>query len=95
MTIPSEDIEAAVVIQHNTHKLVSLTGAKDYKTYSFYRDFQSFRQPGSTIKPLLVYIPSLDTTEVKLTEATNASSYYKNSYCPPNSGGRNSWSGYN
>lgn len=57
MTIPSEDIEAVVVIQHNTHELVSLTGVKDYKKYSFHRSFQTFRQPGSTIKPLLVYSP--------------------------------------
>lgn len=48
-----------MVIQHHTHELVSLIGGKDYKKNSFNRAYQSYRQPGSAIKPLLDYAPYL------------------------------------
>ncbi|WHX90968.1 hypothetical protein [Peribacillus simplex] len=55
------DIEGAlVVIQHHTHELVSLIGGKNYKKNSFNRAYQSYRQPGSAIKPLLDYAPHLE-----------------------------------
>lgn len=86
--IPYSDIEGAtVVIQHNTHELVSLTGAKDYKKYSFHRGFQSFRQPGSAIKPLLVYAPYIDINNASINQSIDSSSFCKNGYCPKNYGG--------
>ncbi|MGM9929214.1 MAG: penicillin-binding transpeptidase domain-containing protein [Bacillus sp. (in: firmicutes)] len=89
-TLKSSDVEgAAVVIQHHTHELVSLTGAKTYQKYSFHRGYQSFRQPGSAIKPLLVYGPYIDLTGASIHEKVNASFYCKGSYCPKNSGGGN------
>ncbi|MEH6940700.1 transglycosylase domain-containing protein [Bacillus sp. JJ722] len=85
--IPYQDIESSVVvIQHHTHELVSLTGAKDYKKYSFHRAYQSFRQPGSAIKPLLVYGPYIDTTGASLYEKVDGSSFCKDGYCPGNAG---------
>ncbi|WP_042352170.1 transglycosylase domain-containing protein [Bacillus massiliigorillae] len=85
--IPYPDIESSVVvIQHHTHELVSLTGAKDYKKYSFHRAYQSFRQPGSAIKPLLVYGPYLDMKEASLYETVDGSSFCKDGYCPGNAG---------
>ena len=53
---------ASVVIQHHTHELVSLIGGKNYKKNSFNRAYQSYRQPGSAIKPLLVYAPYIEET---------------------------------
>lgn len=77
---------STVVIQHNTHELVSLTGAKDYKKYSFHRGYQSFRQPGSAIKPLLVYGPYIDMTGADINQKIDSSSFCKRSYCPGNYG---------
>jgi len=86
--LPFKEIEGAiVVIQHHTHELVSLIGAKDYKKYSFHRGFQSFRQPGSTIKPLLVYAPYIEQTSASLTDKIDASAFCSNGYCPQNYGG--------
>ncbi|MGE7763958.1 transglycosylase domain-containing protein [Peribacillus sp. NPDC096540] len=82
------DIEgAAVVIQHHTHQLVSLIGGKDYKKNSFNRAYQSYRQPGSAIKPLLVYAPYIEETNAEITQLISGASYCSNSYCPKNYSG--------
>ncbi|MBM7694415.1 penicillin-binding protein 1A [Peribacillus deserti] len=87
ISLPERDIEsAAVVIEHHTHELVSLIGGKYYKKYSFNRSFQSYRQPGSAIKPLLVYGPYLDTADHSLSEKISAGPFCQNGYCPQNYG---------
>ncbi|WP_318263842.1 transglycosylase domain-containing protein [Peribacillus simplex] len=79
------DIEGAlVVIQHHTHELVSLIGGKDYKKNSFNRAYQSYRQPGSAIKPLLDYAPYLEETDAGINQLVSGASYCSNSYCPKN-----------
>ncbi len=78
---------ATVVIQHHTHKLVSLIGGKDYKKNSFNRAYQSYRQPGSAIKPLLVYAPYIEETGASITSQVSGANYCKNGYCPQNYGG--------
>ncbi len=86
--IASTDIEgASVVIQHHTHELVSLIGGKNYKKNSFNRAYQSYRQPGSTIKPLLVYAPYIEETDAGISSQVSGASYCKNGYCPENYGG--------
>ncbi|MBD3109023.1 penicillin-binding protein [Bacillus sp. AGMB 02131] len=86
--LPYRDIEGAVaVIQHHTHELVSLLGAKTYKKYSFHRGFQSYRQPGSAIKPLLVYAPYLERTGASLNSTVNGAAFCSGDYCPQNYGG--------
>lgn len=40
-----------------------MIGGKTYKPSTFNRAHQIFRQPGSTIKPLLVYTPYLETSK--------------------------------
>lgn len=83
--LPYRDIEGAIaVIQHHTHELVSLIGAKVYKKYTFHRGFQNYRQPGSTIKPLLVYAPYLERTGTSLKSTVDGSAFCSNSYCPHN-----------
>ncbi|MFE4351916.1 hypothetical protein [Peribacillus butanolivorans] len=82
------DIEGAtVVIQHHTHELVSLIGGKDYKKNSFNRSYQSYRQPGSAIKPLLDYAPYIGDTNADITQLVSGASYCSNSYCPKNYSG--------
>lgn len=78
---------AAVVIQHNTRELVSLIGGKNYKQNSFNRAHQAFRQPGSAIKPLLVYAPYIEETNASILERVSGQGYCKNGYCPQNYGG--------
>ncbi|MCO0597673.1 transglycosylase domain-containing protein [Peribacillus butanolivorans] len=75
------DIEGAiVVIQHHTHELVSLIGGKDYKKNSFNRAYQSYRQPGSAIKPLLDYAPYIEETDADITQLISGASYFPKNY---------------
>ncbi|MCI6730796.1 MAG: penicillin-binding protein [Lachnospiraceae bacterium] len=53
---------AATVIDNETGKVAAIVGGRSQEeagTYSLNRAFQSYRQPGSTIKPLIVYAPAL------------------------------------
>lgn len=87
-TLNGTDIEAsAVVIEHHTQKLVSLIGGKNYIKNSFNRSYQSYRQPGSAMKPLLVYAPYFEETNAPITQLISGASYCKNGYCPRNAGG--------
>ncbi len=54
---------SAVCIDNTTGKVISIVGGRnpDSAGYSLNRAYQSFRQPGSTIKPLIVYTPALET----------------------------------
>lgn len=86
--LPYDDIEgAAAVINHESHQLAALIGGKGYKKYEFNRGFQAYRQPGSAIKPLLVYAPYLERTNASLTKTISAAPFCKNGYCPQNYGG--------
>lgn len=50
---------SAVSIDNNTGYVVAVVGGREqeYDGYTLNRAYQSFRQPGSAIKPLLVYTP--------------------------------------
>jgi penicillin-binding protein 1A len=50
---------AAVCIDNDTGRVVAIVGGRGQKQkgYPLNRAFQSFRQPGSAIKPLIVYTP--------------------------------------
>lgn len=86
--LPYSDIQGAVVvIDHTTNQLVAIIGGKNYEKYSFHRGFQAFRQPGSAIKPLLVYGPYFDHTRASMYQHINANNYCKSGYCPKNYGG--------
>lgn len=52
---------AAAVIGNQTRDIVALSGGKEYNNTQFNRSYQAYRQPGSTIKPLLDYAPYIDT----------------------------------
>lgn len=50
---------AAVSIDNTTGKVAAIVGGRsqEYNGYTLNRGYQSFRQPGSAIKPLIVYTP--------------------------------------
>lgn len=53
---------AAVCIDNDSGRVVAIVGGReqDRKGYTLNRGYQSFRQPGSSIKPLIVYTPSFE-----------------------------------
>ncbi|MDF2802738.1 MAG: hypothetical protein K0S61_2641 [Anaerocolumna sp.] len=53
---------AAVSIDNETGRVVAIVGGRSQKSlgYTLNRAYQSFRQPGSSIKPLIVYTPSFE-----------------------------------
>jgi membrane peptidoglycan carboxypeptidase len=53
---------SAVSVDNNTGYVVAIVGGRDqdFSTYTLNRAYQSHRQPGSSIKPLIVYTPQLE-----------------------------------
>ncbi len=51
---------AATTIDNNTGRVVAIVGGRsqDFDGYTLNRAYQSYRQPGSAIKPLIVYAPA-------------------------------------
>ncbi len=53
---------AATTIDNKTGRVVAIVGGRSQKTegYTLNRAYQSYRQPGSSIKPLIVYTPAFE-----------------------------------
>ncbi|HCM13007.1 MAG TPA: glycosyl transferase [Lachnospiraceae bacterium] len=53
---------AAVCIDNDNGRVVAVVGGREQKVqgYTLNRAYQSYRQPGSAIKPLIVYTPSFE-----------------------------------
>ena len=53
---------AATTIDNKTGRVVAVVGGRNQKTtgYTLNRAYQSYRQPGSSIKPLIVYAPAFE-----------------------------------
>lgn len=55
---------AITAIDNSTGKVIAVVGGRSQdignQVYSFNRAYQGYRQPGSTIKPLVVYTPALE-----------------------------------
>ncbi|WP_391202895.1 transglycosylase domain-containing protein [Psychrobacillus sp. L4] len=82
------DLQAAsVVINNDTREIISLFGGKDYKKFDFHRAYQAVRQPGSALKPLLVYAPVFETTTLTPNNTINGGKLCIGNYCPRNYGG--------
>lgn len=81
---------AAVCLDNKNGRVVAIVGGRSQKTegYSLNRAYQSFRQPGSSIKPLIVYTPSLERGSTANTTIND----HKFKDGPSNSGG--SYYGY-
>lgn len=73
------------IIDNKTHKVVGIIGGRrtqDSTGYTLNRAFQSPRQPGSTIKPLVIYTPGLEMgaepyTSLKNVDVKDAYKAYK------------------
>ena len=76
---------SAVCIENKTGRVVAIVGGRSQQTegYSLNRAYQSFRQPGSSIKPLIVYTPSLERGKTASTTIND----HKFDGGPSNSGG--------
>lgn len=84
-----QDIEGAYVgIDGRTRGVTAVVGHKANLTGQFNRATQSFRQPGSTLKPLLVYGPYLEKTKATLSSPLDGRPVCFDGYCPENSGNR-------
>lgn len=78
---------AATCIDNSTGKVVAIVGGRtqeELKGYSLNRAYQSARQPGSTIKPLVVYTPQLERGYTPATRVDDTKFEEKN--MPENSG---------
>lgn len=85
--LQDETTEAAsVTIDHVNHKIIAAVGGRDYQSGEFHRAFQAYRQPGSTIKPLLVYAPYIDTFEASSTTKIDTKDICINEYCVSQAG---------
>lgn len=53
---------AAVCIDNDNGRVVAIVGGRsqDFHGYTLNRGYQSYRQPGSSIKPLIVYAPAFE-----------------------------------
>ena len=74
---------SVTIVDNITHKVVGMIGGRtqdDSKNvYTLNRAFESYRQPGSAIKPLIVYTPGLEQglTASSMVTNYNVSSFYK------------------
>lgn len=84
---PADAQAGAVVIDNETREIVSLFGGRDYRKADFHRAFQAIRQPGSAIKPLLVYAPLFESGSYTVNTPINSGNICIGSYCPTNIGG--------
>ncbi len=77
---------SATCIDNETGRVVAIVGGRSQDTdgYSLNRAFQSFRQPGSSIKPLIVYTPTLERGATASTTVHD----YQFTDGPSNSSGR-------
>ncbi len=83
-----EGVQAgAAVIDNETREIISLFAGKNYKKADFHRAFQAVRQPGSALKPLLVYAPLFESGSYTENMPINSGTICIGSYCPTNIGG--------
>ncbi|WP_102264171.1 transglycosylase domain-containing protein [Mesobacillus jeotgali] len=86
--LPDANIQgAATVVNHETGQIVAISGGKGYQSGDFNRAYQAFRQPGSSIKPLLVYAPYFERFDANHDSQINAGPLCIKGYCPKNYGG--------
>lgn len=86
--LQSRDLQAgAAVIDNETREIISLFGGRGYVSTEFHRAFQAVRQPGSAIKPLLVYGPLFENYPYTGKTVVNSGPICIRTYCPKNVGG--------
>ena len=76
----------AAVIDNQSRELISVYGGFGYRKTDFNRSFQAVRQPGSIIKPLLVYGPYLESGPYTENSLIDGSGICIGNFCPENFG---------
>ena len=79
---------ASTCIDNSTGRVVAIVGGRtqdELQGYSLNRAYQSARQPGSTIKPLIVYTPQLERGYTPSTRVDDTE--FEEANMPENSGG--------
>lgn len=77
----------AAVIDNTSREIVSLYAGKGYEKADFHRAYQAIRQPGSAIKPLLVYAPLFESGSSTENRIVSSENLCIGTYCPTNYGG--------
>lgn len=77
----------AVVIDNASREIISLYGGKEYAKADFNRAYQAVRQPGSAIKPILVYAPFFESGAYSENTSVKSNPICIGSFCPKNVGG--------
>ena len=72
-TEESSDLQAAVVLSDERGQVKAVIGGESSSGFGLNRAYQSFRQPGSSIKPLVVYTPALEEGYMAETVVKNIS----------------------
>ncbi|MCT4784401.1 MULTISPECIES: transglycosylase domain-containing protein [Exiguobacterium] len=69
-------------------RIVALVDSEMTQSGEFNRSTQAFRQPGSAIKPILVFAPFIEETNAKLETVLDGRPVCYGTYCPTNSSNR-------
>ena len=84
----NEEIQAnGVMMDPNTGKIIALLGGRDYSKSQYNRSLDSYRQVGSTMKPILYYAAlenGFTSSSAFLSEKTTFTFSETNSYSPKN-----------
>jgi len=86
--LSQSDIQGSTsIIDHDQAEIVAITGGVSFNKSDFHRGFQAYRQPGSAIKPLLVFAPLLEETNLNKSSIIDAGPIKRGTYEPKNFGG--------
>ena len=74
---------ALVIIDHSNGHIKALVGGRQHEKLGLNRATQSYRQPGSSFKPISVYSPAIDLGYTAASVVDDAPVFYK-SWAPEN-----------
>lgn len=66
-----KDLETSVVLTDTNASVLAIIGGCEKTAFGFNRGYQSYRQPGSSIKPLIVYAPAIENGYTENTQVKN------------------------
>lgn len=68
-----DDLQASIVVMDKEGQVSAIIGGAGKGGYGFNRGYQAYRQPGSTIKPLVVYAPAIEAGYIANSAVKNIS----------------------
>lgn len=68
-----DDFETAIVLSDPKGRVEAIIGGAGGSNFGFNRGYQAYRQPGSSVKPLVVYTPALEEGYLPETPIKNVS----------------------